>query len=53
MQQIKPDLIESISLLNKDAKVNNNYKNNNNNSLAARYCTAIKAINSCRVLPKK
>ena len=27
MQQIKPDLIESISLLNKDAKVNNNYKN--------------------------
>lgn len=27
MQQIKSDLIESISLLSKDAKVNNNYKN--------------------------
>ncbi|HET9806581.1 MAG TPA: tRNA (N(6)-L-threonylcarbamoyladenosine(37)-C(2))-methylthiotransferase [Nitrososphaeraceae archaeon] len=26
MQQIKSDLIESISLLNKDSKVNNNYK---------------------------
>ncbi|HJU59405.1 MAG TPA: tRNA (N(6)-L-threonylcarbamoyladenosine(37)-C(2))-methylthiotransferase [Nitrososphaeraceae archaeon] len=27
MRQIKSDLIESISLLNKDSKVNNNYKN--------------------------
>ena len=27
MRQIKSDLIESISFLNKDSKVNNNYKN--------------------------
>ena len=28
MQQIKPDLIKSLSLLNKDTKFNNNDKNN-------------------------